>query len=161
MRKGKNGKPSYRIHHCKVCEAYYTYTWRLKNPEKALEYRKYYNESGKARENYINLAHRNLHNHLLLRAKHNAKAKNVEFNLEIEDIIIPDKCPYLEIPLKNNVGKTKTGLKDSYSIDRIDSTKGYVKGNIQIISRLANTMKNEASLEELKTFAKNVLKLHK
>ena len=36
----------------------------------------------------------------------------------------------------------------------------YLYGNVQIISRLANSMKNKASEEQLKTFSRNVLKIY-
>ena len=96
---------------------------------------------------------------ILYRAKSNAEKRKLEFNLELEDIIIPQKCPYLNIELTtdfNDVNKP-----NYFSIDRIDSTKGYVKGNVQIISLFANTMKNNASTEQLVVFAESILKLHK
>ena len=40
------------------------------------------------------------------------------------------------------------GLDSSPSVDRIDNKKGYTKSNIQIISRKANQIKNNASFEE-------------
>lgn len=91
------------------------------------------------------------------RAKENSKRRGCEFNLEKSDIITPTHCPYLGIELSYN---KKDGKLDNYcSIDRIDSSKGYVKGNIQVISHLANTMKSSATTEELITFSKNVLKM--
>lgn len=95
---------------------------------------------------------------LWYRSKENAKRKNVEFDLDIEDIVIPEYCPYLNVKLIYDVEDREKN--NYYSIDRIDSTKGYVKGNIQIISMLANTMKNKATDKQLITFSENCLKIH-
>jgi len=93
------------------------------------------------------------------RAKENSKKSNREFDLELSDIVIPEYCPYLGIKLS-----TSFGDKDQphyFSIDRLDSNKGYVKGNVQVLSMLANTMKSNATLQELVVFSENVIKLHK
>ena len=92
------------------------------------------------------------------RAKQNAKTYSRDFDLEIEDIIIPTHCPYLGVELIYDINNHNS--PNYFSIDRIDSSKGYVKGNIQVISHLANTMKSKANTEELITFANNVLKIH-
>lgn len=89
-------------------------------------------------------------------AQKRAKEKGLEFNIEAEDVIIPDKCPLLGIPLRTDIkkGEPRTNIA---TIDRIDNKKGYVKGNIQVISHLANTMKSNATPEQLILFAKNIL----
>lgn len=81
-----------------------------------------------------------------------------KFNIEVEDIIIPELCPYLGVKLLTD--SKDYSQPNYYSIDRIDSNKGYVKGNIQIISRLANTMKNGATIDQLLKFSENVIKIH-
>jgi hypothetical protein len=83
---------------------------------------------------------------LLNSAKKRAKDNNLEFNITIDDIFLPEKCPILGLELTFNLEKVED---NSYSIDRIDSSKGYIKGNIQIISFKANTIKNNANLQEL------------
>lgn len=88
-------------------------------------------------------------------AKTRAEKRGIEFNIGEEDIIIPDVCPLLNIPLSFG---TKEDYNNSPSLDRIDNTKGYIKGNIWVISKKANTMKNSASLEELQTFCANILR---
>lgn len=49
----------------------------------------------------------------------------------------------------------------SPSLDKIIPSLGYVKGNIQVISLLANKMKTSATIEQLRIFSKNVLKMYK
>jgi hypothetical protein len=89
------------------------------------------------------------------RAKYRAKQKGIDFTIEQEDIIIPDRCPLLGIELVCHRGKgSQQG--NSPSLDRIDSTKGYIKGNVWVISNRANTLKNDASLQELQTLVENL-----
>lgn len=79
--------------------------------------------------------------------RHWSKKRDLPFDLTKEDIPIPDVCPVLGIPLKVNPGHHNKD--DSPSVDRIDPTKGYVKGNVAVISCKANRIKNDATLEEL------------
>lgn len=92
-------------------------------------------------------------NQLMRSAKHRAKKNNIPFNIVEEDIVIPEVCPVLGIPIKVNINTGCGGRKDSMSLDKIIPSKGYVKGNIQVISHLANSMKSSATPEELLKFA--------
>jgi hypothetical protein len=94
---------------------------------------------------------------MLFTARRRAKVKEQEFTIEEKDIIIPEVCPYLKIPMQSSA-KRGDPRKATMSLDRIDSTKGYVPGNVEVISWLANTMKSNASKEDLVSFAKEVLK---
>ena len=93
---------------------------------------------------------------MLLRAKHRAKTKHLEFNLTAEDIVIPTHCPILNIELVSRKGKSG-GAPNSPALDRIDNSKGYVKGNVRVISHLANMMKSSATEDELIKFANWVI----
>ena len=93
------------------------------------------------------------------RARRSAKRRGLEYDLQHGDIVIPETCPYSKIKLSFNKKDSKEPFY--YSIDRIDSSKGYVKGNVQIISFLSNTMKSGASTNQLLTFSKSVLEIHK
>ena len=78
-------------------------------------------------------------------AKFRASKKGVPFNIEISDIIIPNVCPVLNLPLVFGKGKTCAG---SPTLDRIEPFLGYVKGNIRVISHRANTLLSDSTLEE-------------
>lgn len=87
-----------------------------------------------------------------------ARYEDLNFQLDVSDIIIPKVCPYLNILLTRTQGEGV--VWSNASVDRIDNSKGYTNDNIMIISRMANSMKQHATKEQLLTFAKNVLKLH-
>lgn len=89
-------------------------------------------------------------------ARHRAKWDygGMEFTIQPEDIVIPEICPYLQTPF------IPLDKRLSYSLDRIDSSKGYTKENIQVVTRLANKMKNDATKEELLLFAKGILNMY-
>jgi hypothetical protein len=96
-------------------------------------------------------------NRMLNRARARAKKYGLDFNIEESDIVIPTHCPLLGIELYIAEGR-KTVKDNSASLDRIDPTKGYVKGNILVISNKANTMKSNATPQELLKLATNLIK---
>lgn len=84
------------------------------------------------------------------RLKSSAKKRNIPFTLTQSDILhldLPLTCPIMGIPLKYNRGKLQD---NSFSIDRIDSSKGYSMDNIIVISWLANRLKSNGTPEQLK-----------
>lgn len=90
-----------------------------------------------------------------------AKRRGIPFDLtttDLDEIGIPITCPVLGIPIYFHKGKAKP---DSISFDRIDSTKGYTKDNVIIISLRANQLKSNGSIEEIEsisTFYRNINK---
>ena len=142
---------SSRAHHfCEECTQSLT-PWQKKKLKK--ENLPEYNERYRQQKRGHWLRH--YEQTMLNKARGRAKKYNLDFNLTLEDIVIPEICPILEVPL---VIGTKGEYEYSPSLDRIDNTKGYIKNNVQVISKKANSMKNSASLEELKTFCKNILR---
>ena len=79
-------------------------------------------------------------------AKTRATAKGREFSIELSDIHIPELCPVFLIPMV------------SPSLDRIDNEKGYVKGNVRVISKRANQLKNNATVEEMQMVLADMLR---
>lgn len=134
--------------------------WGRKNKEKLAEWNKqYYGNNIEKRseqtKKYRDKIKRTKPEMIMLRSsRHRAKKRGFEFNLEITDIIIPDMCSVLDIPLFFTTGEI---TNNTPSIDRIDSSKGYTKGNIRIISSRANTIKNNATIEEIELVLKDLI----
>lgn len=89
---------------------------------------------------------------LLYSAKRRAKQGGYDFSITLEDVVVPKFCPILGLPLQ--VGKGRGNIPNAPTLDKIDPKLGYVPGNVQVISRRANTMKSDASKSELVAFAK-------
>jgi hypothetical protein len=83
--------------------------------------------------------------YICTRAKLRAKKFGLEFNLTKYDIKIPPVCPILNIPLVIEAGQGH--LPGAPSLDRIDNSKGYIKGNVAVISHRANTLKSDITIE--------------
>lgn len=87
-------------------------------------------------------------------ARTRSRQKGTEFTIVKEDIIIPKTCPILGLELVKGDGY----LPNSMSLDRIDNTKGYIPGNVRVISRKANIMKSDLTIELLEKIIKYIRK---
>ena len=127
------------------------------------EHRRQLRNSNPKRIEYHRMANKryrreNIEKDMISRTKRRALKKGFDFNLEESDIDVPDTCPLLGIKLE--VGRAEDGNVDnSPSIDRIDPTKGYVKGNVWVISNRANTIKNSATVAEMIMIGERLKKL--
>jgi hypothetical protein len=98
---------------------------------------------------------------ILYASRQNAKTRGIENNLALSDIPdIPKHCPVFPcIEIEHRVGE---GIRDnSPSLDRVDNTIGYVKGNVRIVSYRANNLKSDASDQELTALGKDAIKRNK
>jgi len=93
-----------------------------------------------------------LRQRMLDSARKRARDKGLECNLTKEDIVVPTHCPVLGIELKVARGAANAS-PNSPSLDRIDNSLGYVRGNIIVMSFRANTLKNNATADELQKVA--------
>lgn len=89
-----------------------------------------------------------------------AGRKGIPFDLELEDIQGVTHCPVFGWELKRSGSGVSGASPNSPSVDRKIPELGYVKGNIQILSNKANTMKHDATPEELIQFAEWILRTY-
>ena len=96
------------------------------------------------------------YHHLLRNIKKRCLIKSLEYNLdesfirELLEIKQNSKCAITNIPIRiHNYKKEKISIHNSASLDRIDSSKGYLKDNVQWVCVGINYMKLDFSQSEL------------
>ena len=109
-----------------------------------------HHENDKERQRAIRRTIRGRQYTLLKKARERAKTSNIECTITLDDIMIPERCPVLGIPIVSNTGARHPG---NPSLDRHDNSKGYVPGNVHVISLRANLIKNNATPDELERVA--------
>lgn len=158
----------------------YEKSWRQKNIEKVRESKRLWAKEHPEQVKEIrNAPHRKAHakeynrnyfqdmpeivrkRNIIRHAKYGAIKRNLEFSITFNDIMWNEYCPVFGIKL--NYGKSDRGKKtyDRASIDRTDSTKGYVPGNVVVMSWRANMLKRDGTAEEMKMIAEYLAKMEK
>lgn len=91
---------------------------------------------------------RNMKRRMLSSARRRARREGTPFNLTEDDINIPETCPALGIPLQRGVGGPRDG---SPALDRFIPNRGYVRGNVAVISHRANSVKGTYTTDQLRS----------
>lgn len=124
--------------------------WARNNPEKAAE------QQRKSRNTL-----RGSINSKVSSARQRAKNKKLDFDIDIDFIqslwnYQEGKCALTGKPMTYRGKKNSQESFDSFSIDRIDSSKGYVKDNIQLVRWGVNSIKNNMDMEVFFNLVKDI-----
>lgn len=92
---------------------------------------------------------------LLELARSRAKKTGREFTITMDDFSPVSHCPLLGVALDFSK-KGRGSSPYSATIDRIDSSMGYVPGNVWVISHRANSIKSDSTLGELEMIVINL-----
>ena len=142
-----------------------------KNPNVMKEYQKKYYAENKAvvdaRNKAYALAHRpeisawnksRVAANMFYHAKRRAQQQDTPFNISLDDIVIPLRCPVFGCIMKPG---THQRHEQSPTLDKVIPKLGYVKGNVRVICHRANWLKGNASLKELKQLVAYVTRITK
>lgn len=120
--------------------------WRTENPDR-------YRSNRRKQE-----ASRPFKTELCASARSRGRKRGLEATITPADLDWPSHCPVLGIeldyPERSGMRGTQHAQANWPSLDRWDSTKGYVPGNVFVISYRANTLKNSATYDEILKVAK-------
>jgi hypothetical protein len=77
--------------------------------------------------------------------------RGLEFDLTVDDFDIPDRCPVFGMRLMR--GRNRTRCEASATLDRIDNNRGYIRGNVIVVSWKANCLKRNFTVEDIRRVA--------
>ena len=137
--RGHIGKRRTRNNNCLVCERDLQNIWYKENPEKR-------------RQHNWNKRENDPKGWIINSVRGRAKSHNIKFSITRDDFEIPDKCPCCGRGIFFAIDRGKPNY-NSPSLDRLDSNRGYIQGNVNVICWRCNTIKSNASVDELRTIA--------
>lgn len=129
----------------KSCGCYHSETSRENVKKSHSKYPRGYNNIGDIPSKYIS------------QIKHRAFVKHREYSVSTQylwDLFLKQnqKCSLTGL----NIGFEKMG--NTASLDRIDSSKGYVEGNVQWVHKDINNIKQDFSLKDLLNYCELIIK---
>lgn len=172
-----------RHHLCNACKLIYNRQWKKANKDKVNLYKKEARtrESKQARNKRLQYKREWYHTNresilpqmkrartgkegylktMLSSAKKRAKESNLQFDIDLEYLlsIATDHCPVDGLPFDWNreLDTNKNLPLATPSLDRIDSSQGYVKENVRIIGWKWNAKKSNMNLDDLLLLVKYV-----
>lgn len=114
--------------------------WAKDNPDKIKEYAKSWWMKNPTQSNY---------NAILRRCKQDSIPCDLTSRHDLPPI--PDVCPILGIPLEHRKDGIKGPTPNTPSVDRVNPSLGYVKGNLRYISHKANRLKSNMTRDQLQS----------
>lgn len=160
FRKDKNYQLGVR-NRCKLCRA----DFRKKRKEQINEQKRilYKNSMTEEKRKNLNLKAKQLYtnnffNNLIYNCKRKQRTRNLQCDINIEDLkklynYQNKKCYYCNVVLNTVIGNKSC---DQISIDRKDSNQGYIKNNIVLTCLFCNYAKNISSVEHFKNFINTI-----
>lgn len=127
---------------CATCEAERAIEVRKTDPDR---YRRY-TAAWRDRNLNVRILNNARARALVYDARKSSKGRGLECSIQIEDILIPTECPCCGVFLRGGKGKSQ---ECSPSLDRIDNSKGYIRGNVAIICWGCNKRKRDSSVAQL------------
>lgn len=85
-----------------------------------------------------------------------AEQKGLDFDLTVSDVrtlLKTKRCYYTGAELMKEHGVDR---QNKPTFERIDSSKGYTRGNVKVVSEKANHAKSDLTLRQLKTMVRRI-----